>query len=110
MAIGGCSSTPLKTSSLVLSSISIKAANPGNLEIGSTEQITATAVYSNGSTADVTLEVTWKSSDISKATISSSGLVKGVSPGFTNITASKSGITSPPFTLMVGISHFPQLR
>jgi uncharacterized protein YjlB len=84
-----------------LSSIAVTPASPANLAVGSTQQFTATGTYSDGSSADITSQVTWASSDESIATISSTGLATGVAAGNTNITASMSEVTSPAVTLTV---------
>jgi hypothetical protein len=58
---------------------------------GDTQQFTATGVYSDLSTADLTDSVTWSSSLHSAATVSnasgSQGLATGVGPGATTVTA-----------------------
>ena len=51
-----------------------------SLGLGQTEQLTATAHYENGTTADVTDSVAWYSNDPSDASISSTGLVTGLQP------------------------------
>lgn len=61
-----------------LTSITIQPAKPDSLWLGSVQQFKATGTYSDGSTADITSEVTWKSSDESIATISPSGEAEGV--------------------------------
>ncbi len=75
--------------------------SPANLVVGSTQQFTATGTYFDGPNEDITSQITWASSNASVATISSTGLATGVAPGMTNITASISGVTSPPVTLKV---------
>ncbi len=78
-----------------------------SIEIDDTQQYKATAWYYDGSTLDITSEVAWTSSDISIATITDSGLAKGVGAGTVNITAAFDGVqgaasltvTSPPVTL-----------
>lgn len=93
---------PTATPARTLSSIAITPAVPANLAIGSTQQFTATATYSNNTTANITSQVTWASSVTTMATITSpGGLAAGVAAGTTNITASLSGITSPAVTLTV---------
>src|SRR4029077_14779963 len=65
---------------------------------GLTLQFTATGVYTDNSTQDLTSVVTWGSSDTTVATISnasgSSGLASAAGTGSTNINASVSGVTS----------------
>ena len=62
-----------------------------NVPAGDTQQFTATGLYSDGTTADITHSVTWSSSDTAAATVSnhgsSRGLVTGVADGATTITA-----------------------
>jgi len=96
-----CSSTITSTPTLTLSSIAVAPASPGNLAVGSTQQFTATGTYSDGSTKDITSQVTWASSNHATSTISSSGLATGVAAGSTGITATLSGETSPAVTLLV---------
>jgi hypothetical protein len=59
-----------------------------------TQQFTATGTYSDGGTQDVTTLSSWISGATSVATVSSTGLAKGVAAGSTSITATFSGMTS----------------
>lgn len=77
----------------VISTIAITPST-ASLNVGNTQQFTATATYSNSPNGNVTSSVTWASSSTSVATISSSGLLTGVSAGSTSITASLNGVTS----------------
>ena len=86
-----------------LSSVEIVPATPAYLAVDLTEKFTATAIYSDGSTADITSKVTWVSSASNVATISSSGLATGIGEGSTDITATLSGKTSPAAKLTVAI-------
>ena len=80
-----------------------------SIAVGSQQQFTATATYSDGSEVDVTSEATWactddiahQSSPSKVATISSAGLATVVVPGKAYITASMSGETSLFSTLNV---------
>jgi hypothetical protein len=56
------------------------------------EQFTATAHYADSSTVDITSSVTWDTSDHAVATINTAGLVTGVSPGMTQVSATVDGI------------------
>jgi hypothetical protein len=89
------------TSALALTSIAVTPASPANLAVGATQQFTATGTYADNSTANVTSQVTWASSNTGTATISAAGLATGVAAGTTNITASLSGVTSPVVGLTV---------
>ena len=98
LSIVGCSSKSSSTSQIL--SIGIKPSQADSA-VGLTMQFTATALYSNGTTKDITSQVTWNSSDMDVATISPSGLANCVTIGSTHITASLSGIISPPDILAV---------
>ncbi len=59
-----------------------------NLPSGETQQLTATGDYSNGTTVNLTSEVTWSTSATSTASVSSKGLVTaGETDGLATITA-----------------------
>ena len=85
---------------VTLSSIAISAPN-ASIAMGTSEQFTATGTYSDNSTANITSQVTWSSSNTSAATISATGLAAAVAAGPTNITASLGSVTSNLFSLTV---------
>jgi hypothetical protein len=58
-----------------------------SIAMGTTQQYTATASFSEGSTLDVSATARWSSSDVATATIDSSGLAAAVRGGSTTITA-----------------------
>ena len=62
-----------------------------NLPAGTTQQLTVTATLSDGTTPDVTSIASYKSSNTSKATVSSAGLITGVGVGASKITITYSG-------------------
>ncbi len=64
-------------------------------------QYAATALYSDGSTKDVSSTATWSSSNTSVATISATGLASGIGLGTTNIGATSNGVaaTSEPLAV-----------
>jgi trimeric autotransporter adhesin len=64
-------------------------------------QYAATALFSNGSTQDVTSTATWTSSSTSVAVVSNTGLASGIGLGTTNIGASFNGISATPEALAV---------
>jgi len=82
----------------------VAPANP-SVAKGLAEQFTATGTYTDGSTANLTTQVTWASGTTSVATISntagSQGLASTLATGTTAITADLGGITSPSDTLTV---------
>jgi parallel beta-helix repeat protein len=70
--------------------------------IGQNAAFTATATYSDATTADRTSQVTWSSSNTVIATIdTSTGIATGVALGSTSVSASFSGITAPTASLTV---------
>ena len=70
----------------VLLSISV-APVADSIGVGQTEQFTATGLYSDLSTKDLTSSVTWASSNTSAATVSTGGLATGVATGVSTISA-----------------------
>src|SRR5579884_4048444 len=83
-----------------LTSVAINPAT-ASAQVGKTLQLTAVGGYDDGTSKRLT-SVTWSSSDSSVASVSSSGLVEGVSAGTATITASdldKSGTTTVMITL-----------
>ena len=68
---------------------------------GQTQSFTASGIFSDGGTTDITNSVTWNSSATNFATISAAGLATGVSAGTASITASSGGVTSSPATLTI---------
>ncbi|ADV83207.1 Ig-like domain-containing protein [Terriglobus saanensis] len=70
------------------------------LNIGAVAQLTATATYSDGSTA-VCSTPTWNSTAPLLASVSSSGLVAAISAGTITVSAVCGGITSSPAALIV---------
>jgi Bacterial Ig-like domain (group 2) len=75
-----------------------------SITVGSTDQLTATATYSDNSTANITNSVAWDCTPSGIATIDTSGLATGVASGTCTISVSQSGITSTTFTLTVSPS------
>ncbi|MBN1627179.1 MAG: Ig-like domain-containing protein [Deltaproteobacteria bacterium] len=106
----------------VLSSITLKPDAPDKLFLGETLQFTATGIYADGSTANLSSKVKWAVSDTAVAAISESGLVSPVSPKNTHgsamtdsagvkveITAGMDGVESPPVALAVINAGGPSL-
>ncbi len=76
----------------IVTSIALSPATNG-VAVGATQQFTATATYSDGSTGDVSGTANWTSSNPAVITVSPSGLATGVAAGSAAITASMSGIS-----------------
>ncbi|WP_036651805.1 Ig-like domain-containing protein [Paenibacillus pini] len=75
--------------------------NQATLEIGDTADITATGVYSDSTTANVTIKTSWSSGDTSVATVYN-GTITAKSEGTTTITASYS--TAAPQSVVVNVT------
>ncbi|MGD0378599.1 MAG: Ig-like domain-containing protein [Acidimicrobiales bacterium] len=87
--------TPITVPVLSPTLVSVVVTPPiGSVAVGAGEQFTATGIYSDSSTQDLTDAVTWASSDSGTATISnatgSQGLATGVATGAATITATDS--------------------
>lgn len=90
---GAASNTALLTvTEVVLQSIAVAPANPSILSL-STGKFTATGTYSDGTTADITGQATWSSSQPGFATIAAGGAATTVAPGTTSISATLNGVT-----------------
>ena len=61
--------------------------NPALVVVGSPTPLSATAVYANGKSADITRTTSWSSSDPTKATIDANGVATGIAVGNVTITA-----------------------
>lgn len=87
-ASGSISSSPvtLTVTNANASGLTITPSNP-TLPLDQTQQLTATATFSDGSSQDVTDVVAWSSDTTSVATVTASGLVTGRDLGSSNITA-----------------------
>jgi hypothetical protein len=92
-------STTITVTPAMLLSIQVTPPNPGVAK-GFTEQLTATGVFSDNSTQNLTTQVTWSSAAPAVATISNTGLATTLILGSTTITAT-SGTVSGSTTLTV---------
>lgn len=84
---GGTTTPPGPGPSVSLSSIAV-IPGAANLALGLSQQFVATGTYSDGSTKDITANVTWTSSASSVATVNSSGLASSKAQGTATISAS----------------------
>lgn len=87
--IGELSVTVTKKGQVALSSIDVTGDQI--VEIGKTVSLAASGIYADGTTGTLS-SVTWTSSDATKATVSSTGVVTGIAGGTVKIYASNSGI------------------
>jgi 6-phosphogluconolactonase (cycloisomerase 2 family)/uncharacterized protein YjdB len=104
---GGVSSTTtLTVTTATLDSIGVTPAVPSLVQ-GTSQQFTATGVYSDHTKVDLTGRVTWASGSPTIATVNSAGLGTGVAAGDSTITAtlgSVSGSTSLTVTAATLVS------
>jgi hypothetical protein len=100
-ALGGITSPGFTVTDVSSSRTLVSIAITGSATVatGGTTQLTATGTYSDSSTANLTNSATWRSGTTSHATVNATGLVTGVAPGPTSITAALSNVTSPGFTV-----------
>ena len=89
---GGGSSANSAASAVSLLSMLVTPVNP-SVPVGNTRQFTASCTYSDGTSNDMTTQVTWRSSKTSVATVNSSGLATAVAAGTATITASSGSIS-----------------
>lgn len=83
----------VNVSAAVITSIQVTP-SPVNVAKGQTQQLTATATFSDATSSDVSNSVTWTPIDTATATVSSGGLLSVVDAGNTTLTATKDGVTS----------------
>ena len=88
--------TTLTVTDATLVSIEVSPAAP-SIANGQTQQFTATGLYTDNSTEDLTAQVTWASSDSAVATVSnaagSNGLATTAGLGSTTVSASSGGVS-----------------
>jgi len=96
---GGVTGDTTLTVTATLVSIEVTPTAP-SIANGLTQQFTATGLYSDASTQDLTAEATWDSSDDAVATVSNTGLATAASVGSATVSAT-SGAVSGSATLTV---------
>ena len=75
-----------------LSSLKVSAAN-ATPTVGDTVQLTATGKYSDGSTQDLTSQVTWNASPAGLASVSAGGVLTATASGAVSVTAAMGGVS-----------------
>jgi trimeric autotransporter adhesin len=75
-----------------MTSITITPSDP-SVALGGSQQFTATGNFSDGSTENLTTQVSWASSSVNVANIDARGLANAAGTGTTTITASMNGVT-----------------
>ena len=98
LVLSGCgggsskSNTQSTGSTKTLSSITVSSQTK-SVAAGATLQLAAKGNYSDGTTADLTSQVTWSTSDSTVATTSAAGLLSSVAPGTVVATAKLNSIS-----------------
>jgi hypothetical protein len=92
---GVSDSTTVTVTDAVLTSLTVTPAN-SSIPVGTSEQLTATGTFSDGTTKDLTTSVTWGSSDATLAIVSSAagsqGFVTGTGMGGVTISTVLPGV------------------
>lgn len=99
ITLNGAGKSGVNFTALTLTSIAVSPTNP-SVASGSSVPFTATGNYSDGSTQNLTAQVTWTSSNSGVATINASGVATGIAGGSTTISATQ-GTTTGSTTLTV---------
>ena len=94
------------STSATLQSIAVTPADP-SVPVGTTRQFVAMGTYSDGTTQDLTSQVTWASATPSIATVSNTGLARSLAAGSSAITASLDGITGSTLLTIVAPTPSP---
>ena len=105
MLLLGILAASLVTCGRPLASITLSAVNL-SIPVGSIQRLIATGTYSDGTSYDISTQVTWASSNTSVATVDTTGLVTALAAGTANITAqgtnlATSGAVSGSYNLTV---------
>jgi uncharacterized protein YjdB len=91
-SLSGSATVTVNSAGTNLTSIVLSPTNP-SIPINTTQQLTATGTYGDGSSRDLTAVVTWSSSTIANATVDVTGLVKGIAAGSATITATLGSVS-----------------
>ena len=90
--VSGSGAITVATTPLTLIAIAVTPTS-SRLALGTSEQLTATGKYSDGTNRDLTGSAVWTSAVPGVSTVSSSGEVKGVTVGTASITATVGGLS-----------------
>ena len=100
-AAGVSGSATLTVTAPTLLSITISPQD-ATIPAGATQQFTATAVYSDGSTHDLTSTATWSTSQTVVVAVNSSGLVAGLFQGTATIQANSGSVNASTTVTVAG--------
>jgi hypothetical protein len=90
--------TPVVTSTATVTGLKIVGPPNSFIVVGDTAQFTATATFSNGTTADVTNAATWSTLDPSIFAVAPGGKVTAMKVGSTDVRATYQGATDKDYT------------
>jgi hypothetical protein len=88
---GRSGSTAVTVTAATLSSIDVEPVDP-TIAAGTSVQLSATGLFSDGGRQDLTSQVAWSSSGAA-VTVTSAGLARGASPGAATVTATLGGVS-----------------
>ncbi len=88
-----CGGSSPPSPAVTLKSLTITPVNP-SIANSTSVQLTATGIFSDRSTQDLTASASWSSSSSGVATVSSSGVVTGTGAGSTTITVIQVGVSA----------------
>jgi len=100
---GASANFTLSVNNVTVNSITVTPI-AATMPVGVTQVFTATAVFSDTTTQDITMDATWASDTSSVATINSLGVASSLTVGSAKITATFGGKTSLPAVLTVDSS------
>jgi 6-phosphogluconolactonase (cycloisomerase 2 family) len=90
-----------------LQSIAVTPTGP-SIQVGQTQPFTATGTYNNAQQQALATGVTWASSDMTVASIDSTGAAIGLKAGSTSITATQGSVSSPATGATLTVTPAPQ--
>lgn len=102
------SQAQIRVTAATLTSLAVSPTDPTLKSGQSSQAFTATATYSDGTTADLTGQVAWSSSNPAVATIDADGTATGQISGTTSIQASYQGRAAGTTLTVQGSSGFVQ--
>jgi hypothetical protein len=74
-----------------LTSIAVTPSNP-SIKLGSSQLFAAQGTFTDSSVVNITVQVSWTSTDVTVATIKANGLATSAATGTTTIKASLNGV------------------
>jgi len=105
-SVNGQASVTVPAAAVTLQSITVTPQS-ASVAVGNVVQYKATGTYSDSSTADVTSQVTWSSSNTSVATVDTTGFATAKSSGSTNIVATKGSVQGQTSLTVMGAAIAP---